>query len=202
MSAKPRILVVEDDEQVQGLLTLLAPPWSEGVQETGEAHSVLMILMAGDVLALWTLRGRWDRAVVLAMVPGAVLGVAAASLFLGGVDDRVVEVVLAVLSLVFVVYRLVEPRLLADPPVPGRRGALVAGLASGVTSTVAHAGGPPVAAYLLAARVEAVRLVPLAVFLVPGVLVGRRLVDRVDRRLFERVVLSLLVLGALYLLVA
>lgn len=193
---------------------------------------LLPILMVGDAVALWALRGRWDRGIIVAMLPGAVLGIAAASAFLGAVDDRAVEVVLALLSLLFVVYRLAEPRLLASPPVPGRRGALVAGLASGVTSTVAHAGGPPVAAYLLAARVEpvtfvassaafffvvnwlkvpgyvaaglldasVVRLVPLAVFLVPGVVVGRLLVDRVDRRRFERIVLTLLVVGALYLL--
>ena len=45
------------------------------------------------------------------------------------------------------------------------------------------------------------RLAPLAVFLVPGVVLGRRLVDRVDRRLFERIVLTLLVVGSIYLLV-
>ena len=211
------------------LITILVALVTTPTQAIGV---LLPVLMAGDVLALATLRGRWDRSAIVALLPGAAFGVAVASLFLGTVDDRVVEVVLAVLSLLFVAYRLLEPRLLAAPPTPGRRTAVVAGVSSGVTSTVAHAGGPPVAAYLLAARVEpvafvatsaafffvvnwlkvpgyvaaglldatVVRLAPLALFLVPGVLVGRLLVHRIDARLFERVVLVLLTVGAVNLL--
>lgn len=52
-----------------------------------------------------------------------------------------------VLSLVFVVYRLAEPRLRRARVPAGAGLAVAAGATSGVTSAVAHAGGPPVAVY-------------------------------------------------------
>jgi len=203
---------------------------------TGPSRAIgvlLPILMVADVAAVWVHRHDWDRGIVLRLLPGAVVGVAVTSLFLGSVDDRAVELVLAGLSLVFVVYRLLEPRLRGLRMEVGPGLAVAAGTASGVASTIAHAGAPPVVAYLLAARTppvtyvattavfftvvnwlkvpgylaaglldtSALRLAPLAVLLVPGVLVGRWLVRRIDARVFERVVLVLLVVGAVYLLV-
>ena len=61
---------------------------------------------------------------------------------------------LAVFTVAFVVYRLLESRLVpSSAAAPGPIWAAVAGAGAGVTSTVAHVGGPPVAVYLLAARV-------------------------------------------------
>ena len=203
---------------------------------TGPSRAIallLPVLIAADVAAVWVHRRDWDRGIVLRLLPGAVVGVAVTSLFLGSVDDRAVELVLAVLSLVFVVYRLLEPRLRGVRMEVGPLAAVAAGTASGVASTIAHAGAPPVVAYLLAARTppvayvatsavffsvvnwlkvpgylaaglldgSALALAPVAVLLVPGVLAGRWLVHRVDARVFERVVLVLLVVGAVYLLV-
>lgn len=204
------------------------------VTSPSQAIGVLLpILMVGDVSALWVHRGGWDRSIILALLPGAVVGVVVASVFLGAVDDRAIELFLVVLSLLFVAYRLVAARVTDSPVRVGRGLAVGAGTVSGITSTVAHAGGPPVAVYLLAARITPVtyvattaafffvvnwlkvpgyaaaglldvsmlRMLPLAVLIVPGTMAGRWLVDRVDDVVFERIVLALLVIGAVYLLV-
>lgn len=46
-----------------------------------------------------------------------------------------------------------------------------------------------------------VRLAPLALLTLPGVIVGRRLVERVSRAFFDRLIIGLLLVGAVYLLV-
>lgn len=115
---------------------------------------LLPILMVGDVAALWAHRGRWDRSILGRLLPGAALGVLFASLFLQSVSEQGLRWMLAIFTLVFVGYRLAETRVVraaSSPPGPGW--AAAAGAAAGVTSTVAHVGGPPVAVYLLAARV-------------------------------------------------
>lgn len=45
-----------------------------------------------------------------------------------------------------------------------------------------------------------VRVVPLALLIPPGVVTGRWLVEPVSPRVFERIVLAMLVVGAIYLL--
>lgn len=126
---------------------------------------LLPLLMVGDVTALIAHRGRWRRDLLVQLLPGAVVGVAVASLLLREVTAEVLRVVLVVVVAAAVAYKLVEPRL-------GRRrievrpwhGAL-AGLVSGITSTVAHVGGPPVVVYLVLARTPPVGYVAtLAVF--------------------------------------
>jgi uncharacterized membrane protein YfcA len=133
------------------LLTLLVA----ATLPTKVAIGVLLpILMVGDVAALWAHRGKWDRTIVARLLPGAAVGVLVASLFLQSVSEQGLRWMLAIFTLVFVVYRLIEPRVArAASATPGPGWAAAAGAASGVTSTVAHVGGPPVAVYLLAARV-------------------------------------------------
>lgn len=126
---------------------------------------LLPLLMVGDVTALVAHRGRWRRDLLVRLLPGAVVGVAAASVFLREVTADVLRVVLVLVVLATVTYKLVEGRL-GDRRIEVRpwHGA-AAGLVSGVSSTVAHVGGPPVVVYLVLARTRAVdHVATLAVF--------------------------------------
>lgn len=194
---------------------------------------LLPLLMAGDVVAVWTYRHDWDRGAVARLLPAAAAGVVIASIFLRQTSERGIELFLVLLSLGFVLYRLAEPRVRGLRLRAGTPLAVAAGATSGITSTIAHAGGPPVAIYLLAAgsppvsfvatsavfffivnwlkvpgytaaglfAAEMLWLAPLGTLIVPGVALGRWAVRRVSPVVFERVVLALLVVGAVYLLV-
>lgn len=127
------------------------------VMPTRVAIGVLLpMLMVGDVASLIAHRGRWEQPMLRRLLPGAAVGVLVASLFLQSVSERGLEIMLAAFTLAFVVYRLAEPaiRRRRPPSTPGTAWAAAAGAASGVTSTIAHVGGPPIAVYLLASRVE------------------------------------------------
>lgn len=208
------------------LLSMFVPP-------ARAVGLLLPLLIVGDLFAVWVHRRSWDRDIVLRLLPAAVLGIVAASFLLGHLTERGLQIFLAVLSLAFVAYRLAEKQIRALRFRPGAALGAAAGFTSGVTSTVAHAGGPPVVMYLLARRTPPVtyvattavffavvnwlkvpgyvaaglidadimvRLAPMAVFTVPGVMAGRLLVGRASRGLFEMIVLTLLVIGAVYLL--
>lgn len=82
------------------------------------------------------------------LLPGLVIGIGFGYLLFRVPDHRAVAIVMAVVTLIFVGLWLVT-----DPKVPIRPRsslkAIAAGLASGVTTMVAHSGGPPLAMYLL-----------------------------------------------------
>ncbi len=120
---------------------------------------LLPILMVGDMIALWALRGNVDRSIVKAITPGSVVGVGLASFVLSSLSADGLEVGIAGLVLIFVGYRAAvlsgrAPTLGAGSALAGSNAGAAVGLATGITSTVAHAGGPPIAMYLLAREVS------------------------------------------------
>lgn len=108
---------------------------------------MLPLLIAIDALALAGYRRSFDRTVLRLALPGAVVGVVAGSVMLARVDADAVRIVIGGFAIAFSVLALAAP-----VPAPARPRALPAavfGGLSGFTSTVAHAGGPPIQLYLL-----------------------------------------------------
>jgi hypothetical protein len=112
---------------------------------------MLPVLMLIDVV---TLRGFWDRwhipsawALILGGAPGVALGVA---LFAVANDD-VIRLLIAAVALGFVAWQVAgHAGWIRLPKMPFRWSTgLAAGLVGGFTSFISHAGGPPVAVFLL-----------------------------------------------------
>lgn len=107
------------------------------------------LFIAMDLFALryWK-PSTWSKPDLLLLVPGLVIGIGLGYLLFRALDHRAVAIVMAVVTLIFVGLWLVS-----DPKMPIRPRsspkAIAAGLASGVTTMVAHSGGPPLAMYLL-----------------------------------------------------
>lgn len=109
------------------------------------AAILLPILIAQDAVSVWAFRKEWDRAIVAWMLPGALVGVALAYLFAAALSVTAVMGVLGAITFLFGAYRLwVERggRIVAASNSPGWVGTLF-GVATGFTSQIAHAGGPP-----------------------------------------------------------
>ncbi|MDE2411599.1 MAG: sulfite exporter TauE/SafE family protein [Sphingomonadales bacterium] len=120
------------------LLALVLPP-------TQAAALLLPVLLVQDVVSVWAFRQTWDRWIVARMVPGAAVGVALAAWFAASVDEARVMLVLGAITLSFGLYRLWlgrGGRIVAASHSPGWVGTLF-GVATGFTSQIAHAGGPP-----------------------------------------------------------
>ncbi|MBB6219344.1 sulfite exporter TauE/SafE family protein [Rhizobium leguminosarum] len=107
------------------------------------------LFVAMDLYALryWK-PNTWSRQDLVPLLPGLIVGIGAGYLLFRSLDHHAIEVVMALVTLVFVGLWLaggtgVSARTRSTPK------AVAAGLASGVTTMVAHSGGPPLAMYLL-----------------------------------------------------
>ncbi|MEL6204934.1 MAG: sulfite exporter TauE/SafE family protein [Pseudomonadota bacterium] len=113
---------------------------------------MLPLLMLIDVVTLGNFWGRWHRpsaqALILGGVPGVLLGVALFSV----ANDDVLRLLIAAVALGFVAWQAGgRSGLFQVRAAPFRWDTgLATGVAAGFTSFISHAGGPPVAVFLLA----------------------------------------------------
>lgn len=117
---------------------------------------MLPLLMVMDVTALKSYWRQWDKhaskLLIVGMIPGCILG----ALFFARADADVIRLLIGILSVGFVIW---QGALAIGLLKVGQRKAsdttgLIAGVATGFTSFVSHAGGPPSAVYLLGMRLE------------------------------------------------
>ncbi len=129
------------------VLALVMPP----VQA---AALLLPVLLMMDAVSLWSWRGFYDRATLIAMLPAAMLGIAAGGLTAAATSEALVRLLVGLVALAFVV-RSVRPRRTAVvASEPRRASAWFWGAMAGFTSFVAHAGGPPFQVHALPLRLD------------------------------------------------
>ena len=193
---------------------------------------LLPILIIADwftVAAHWR---HWDLSIYRRLLAAAAVGIVIGSFIISTVDEAALRRIIAISMFVFAVFYAFSKSVRLDPS-KQKRNAWPAGVISGVVSTLAHLGGPPIFVYLMTTNLSPRRFVATSAFLfasinllkVPGylaaglfdgdlivstmwawamipigVLVGRALVDRINREWFERVTVVLLAAGALVLL--
>ncbi|HSV34920.1 MAG TPA: sulfite exporter TauE/SafE family protein [Ramlibacter sp.] len=117
-----------------------------------EAAAILMpILLVMDLLGLAAFRKHFDMRLVRFLVPLGLLGTVVGTLSFRYLDSRLVAGIVGVLTLLFLAQRLAFPPGPDSPHPPAWLGGLLT-VASGFTSFVSHAGGPPVNAYVIPMR--------------------------------------------------
>jgi len=107
------------------------------------------LFIAMDLYALrYFRRSTWSKPDLVLLLPGLLLGIGFGYLLFRVLDHRVIAILMAAITLIFVGLWLmnggeVTTRRRSTPK------AIAAGLTSGITTMVAHSGGPPLAMYLL-----------------------------------------------------
>ncbi|MFP3552262.1 sulfite exporter TauE/SafE family protein [Paraburkholderia sp. SIMBA_049] len=107
------------------------------------------LFIAMDLFALryWK-PSTWSKPDLVLLLPGLVTGIGFGYLTFRFLDHRAIAVVMAMITLFFVGVWLLGGATLTTRPRSTSK-AITAGVASGVTTMVAHSGGPPLAMYLL-----------------------------------------------------
>src|SRR6202022_3744791 len=90
----------------------------------------------------------WSKPDLVRLLPGLVTGIGIGYLLFRFLDHRAISIVMAATTLIFVSLWLVAGAEAMIRPRSTPK-AITAGLASGITTMVAHSGGPPLAMYLL-----------------------------------------------------
>lgn len=133
-----------------GMGALSLPMIALAISPVRAAAILLPILIVQDVVGVWAFRRTWDGYVLGWTLPGAAIGIWLGYLFAARVSPDAVLGMVGAISILFGLYRLWVARRGA-PAVsrsPGWVGTL-AGVASGFTSQVAHAGQPPFQLWVL-----------------------------------------------------
>jgi uncharacterized membrane protein YfcA len=138
-----------------GLIGTLATPLMSLVMPPNKVVGLLLpMLMLADVFAVATYWRCWRTRLVLLLLPGGVAGVTIGTFFIKNASTNLWRNMLAAIVLIFTLYKLLEKYILRILTYEGRDWhGLLAGVVAGFSSTLAHAGGPPVAIYLLLQKV-------------------------------------------------
>jgi len=136
---------------------LIAPPEAAGI--------MLPILCAMDIFGVHAYRGRWSARHLSIMLPGAVIGVAIGAFAFGTLPVNAIRLLIGLIAVTFAVNKWfglserLARRLSARERTPGRVAGVIWASLSGFTSTLAHAGGPPFAVYILAQKLDKTQIV-------------------------------------------
>jgi uncharacterized membrane protein YfcA len=121
------------------------------------AGIALPVLCAMDIAGLRAWWGKWSRQELWAILPGGLAGIALGTAVFGLMSDQAMKLMVGTIALVFLARSLwqARPGRVAPPPAGSSRvRGGIWGALSGLTSTIAHAGGPPLAVYLYPLRLD------------------------------------------------
>jgi uncharacterized membrane protein YfcA len=121
------------------------------------AGIALPVLCAIDISGLRAWWGQWSRRELATILPGGLLGIAIGTAVFGLMGDREVKLMVGVIALAFLARSLWQSRPGRTPPAPAAPSRLRGGFwgtVSGLTSTIAHAGGPPLAVYMYPLKLD------------------------------------------------
>ena len=138
-----------------GLAIVAVPLMSIAIAPPQAAGIMLPILCLMDLYGIWVYRRSWDRAAATVLLPAGLIGVALGAAFFRYLDEGPIRILVGAIALAFVFDAAMRHRRDAGmrDRFPRWLGRLLGAIA-GFTSFVAHAGGPPVTAYLLTQRLD------------------------------------------------
>ena len=134
-----------------GLGALAVPLMALSVSVPQAAAILMPLLLVMDLLGLHAWRRHFDWTLIRFLLPFGLLGTLVGTVLFRSLDVRTVSGVVGSLTLLFLAQRLLFPPRADSPPPPRWLGAVLT-TTSGFTSFVAHAGGPPLNAYVLPLR--------------------------------------------------
>ncbi|WP_428670724.1 sulfite exporter TauE/SafE family protein [Roseibium sp.] len=137
-----------------GLGVMAVPIMSLFVAPQFAAAVLMPVLLAMDVLIAWRYRHQWNRPIVFALLPGALVGLGIGGVTFQYMHADAIRFVVGLLALFFVLQFLAQRRQLRVARQTPEIVISFLGGISGFASFVAHAGGPPVKGYLLRQKLE------------------------------------------------
>lgn len=135
----------------------LAVPMMALAVTVPEAAAILMpLLLLMDLLGIAAFRKDFDKALLLFLLPFGVLGIVLGAVLFKVLSAHTVAAMVGAFTLLFLAQRLLFPPRKDSAPPPRWLGAILT-TTSGFTSFIAHAGGPPVNAYVIPLKLSPIQ---------------------------------------------
>lgn len=139
-----------------GFGSLAVPVMALSVTVPQAAAILMPLLLLMDLLGVAAFRKDFDLKFLRFLVPCGLLGTVVGALLFRLLDARMVAAIVGGFTLLFLAQRLLFAPRADSPPPPRWLGAMLT-VTSGFTSFVAHAGGPPLSAYVIPLRLSPVK---------------------------------------------
>jgi hypothetical protein len=142
-----------------GLGLLATPLVALAVPASQAAAIMLPILLVMDATGLWAYRGTYERRHLRLLLAGGVTGIVLGALTFRFFSDALIRTLLGSMALAFVLHRYRAGLAAGAPAAPSRVRGFFWSTVAGLSSTISHAGGPPLNVYLLPLRLDKAVLV-------------------------------------------
>ena len=140
---------------LSALGALAIPILSLAISPVKAAAITLPVLIVQDWIGVWSFRRDFDRRNLFILAPASLIGVAFAWILAAHVSELAVRFVIGAISLGFVAFMLIQDRLPDRDPLPATLlPGMFWGAASGFTSFISHAGGPPFLVYVMPQKLQ------------------------------------------------
>jgi uncharacterized membrane protein YfcA len=142
----------------------LAVPLMALAVSVPQAAAILMpLLLLMDVLGMAAFRKDFDLKLLKFLIPCGLVGIVVGALLFKLLNAHTVAGIVGMFTLLFLAQRLLFPPKIDSPTPPRWLGAILTAT-SGFTSFIAHAGGPPVNAYMIPLRLSPIRFTATMAF--------------------------------------
>ena len=140
-----------------GLATFVAAMFAAVLPARESTAVLLVLLMTGDLVAIWVYRRDADFKTLLRLAPPVIAGLVLGATFLAWADNTTMRRTIGVILLALTALTLWSMRRGLDDAAQGVPARIVYGTLGGFTTMAANAGGPVMTLYFLAARFDMIR---------------------------------------------
>ena len=138
-----------------GSLGMVGVPLLSLVMPARDAAGMMLpVLLAMDIIAVWTYRKEVDWRIIRIMLPGAAIGTIAGWVLWSFVSDDAVLRFVGVVTLLFILDAILPLRKKLEGLHPSKPWGVFWGGFAGFTSFISHTGGPPFQIYVLPQRLS------------------------------------------------
>ena len=146
-----------------GFGSLAVPMMALAVTVPDAAAILMPVLLVMDILGMAAFRKDFDMKLLRFLLPWGLVGVVIGAVLFKVLATHTVAGMVGVFTLLFLAQRLLFPPTLDSPHPPQWLGAILTAT-SGFTSFIAHAGGPPISAYVIPMRLSPVKFTATMAF--------------------------------------
>ena len=140
-----------------GLATFVAAMFAAVLPARESTAVLLVLLMTGDLVAIWVYRRDADFRTLLRLAPPVIVGLVLGATFLAWADNTTMRRTIGVILLALTALTLWSMRRGLDDAAQGVPARISYGALGGFTTMAANAGGPVMTLYFLAARFDMIR---------------------------------------------
>ena len=146
-----------------GFGSLAVPLMALAVSVPQAAATLMPVLLLMDILGMAAFRKDFDLKLLRFLIPCGLIGTVIGTLLFKLLNTNTVAGIVGFFTLLFLVQRLLFPPKVDSAPPPKWLGAILTAT-SGFTSFIAHAGGPPISAYVIPLRLSPVKFTATMAF--------------------------------------